>query len=267
MEAICKNCETAYTESYKYCPECSQNTKLHRLTFHDIMHETIHYFTHANKGLFQLIRDLFIKRGLVAYEFIGGKRKKYFPPLSFFLLIATIFVLTMTLYDRQTAVDSTKQAFEFNNKIENPIYRQKAFEVYERSQKIDYLTTKYLKLIITFSLPLTALVFWLFYRKANYNYIEHLIAVMYMQGICLVINTLVIIPLALLFNFEEIVLIFFIVQLFYFAFFYYGFLRKTKPLEFIKIFIVSLVNLLLLFFITREIVSNYVKLGFGGLLH
>jgi hypothetical protein len=80
MESICKNCETNYPEKYNYCPNCSQKSALHRLSFHDVLHEGIHYFTHADKGLFQLIRDLVKKRGVVAREYIEGKRKKYFPP-------------------------------------------------------------------------------------------------------------------------------------------------------------------------------------------
>lgn len=267
MKAACKNCETIYIKDYKYCPECSQKTQLHRLTFNDIIHEAIHYFTHVDKGIFQLIRDLLIKRGLVAYEYIEGKRKKYFPPLNFFLLIATVFLIAITQFDHQTAIDTSKKAYEFNSKIQDPIIRQEAFEIYERSQRIGDLAIRYSNLIAIFSLPLTALIFWLFYHKTKYNYIEHLIAGMYMQGICILISSLVILPLALLFDFEEVELMFFTVQLFYFAVFYYGFLKKTKTLQFLKALGVSLVNVILWNLIVREVVSNYVKSGYGGLLH
>src|SRR5688572_29377526 len=97
MEAICKNCDTAYLETYHYCLNCSQKAKLHRLSLHELLHEAIHYFTHADKGIFQLIRDLFLKRGAVAREYAEGKRKKYFSPLNFFLLVCALYVFAMSL--------------------------------------------------------------------------------------------------------------------------------------------------------------------------
>ncbi len=53
--------------------------------------------THADKGLFQLLRDLVIKNGQVAREYVDGKRKKYFSPLNFFLLVAAVFVFFFSL--------------------------------------------------------------------------------------------------------------------------------------------------------------------------
>jgi hypothetical protein len=52
----------------------------------------IHYFTHADKGIFQLLKALVTQTGTVAREFVSGKRKKYFPPFNFFLIVAALFV-------------------------------------------------------------------------------------------------------------------------------------------------------------------------------
>jgi hypothetical protein len=59
-------------------------TDLHRISMHEVVHDGVHYFTHADKGLPQLVRDLVLKGGVVAREFVNGKRKKYFSPLNFF---------------------------------------------------------------------------------------------------------------------------------------------------------------------------------------
>ena len=102
MEANCKNCDIELQPHYDFCPKCSQKTKLHRLSMHEVVHEGIHYFTHADKGLFQLIRDLTIKTGTVAREYAEGKRKKYFSPLNFFLLAATLYVFVINLDQHTT---------------------------------------------------------------------------------------------------------------------------------------------------------------------
>ncbi|MFT3794746.1 DUF3667 domain-containing protein [Flavobacterium sp.] len=268
MEAICKNCDTSYSERYNYCPNCSQKTQLHRLSFHDIVHEAVHYFTHADKGLLQLIRDLFTKRGLVAYEYVNGRRKKYFPPLNFFLIIAAVFVFVSMQGTPQEKADVIQQHPEIN-KIEDPVKRQHTIAVYQRDDKAARFTSKYSNLMAMCSLPLTALIFWLFYRKNKYNYIEHLVAGIYMTGICLLVYALVIMPLSFAFGFkgEPAIGLFFLLQLIYFAVFYYGFLQKTNKWQFAKALGVSFLNLVIWAVVSGSLVRFYITSGFGGLLN
>ena len=268
MESICKNCETNYPEKYNYCPNCSQKSALHRLSFHDVLHEGIHYFTHADKGLFQLIRDLVKKRGVVAREYIEGKRKKYFPPLSFFLLIATIFVFMSTLGESKETSDVLKTHPELN-KIVDPAKKQATINMYERGEKVMHFTTKYSNLMAMCSLPLTAFVFWLFYRKAKYNYVEHLVAGMYMIGICLLMYALIILPFSYIFNFSKnyAISLFFIIQLIYFTVFYFGFLGKKTKLQFSKAFGVSIISLVIWAAFSATLIRFYITTGFWGLTH
>lgn len=267
MEAICKNCDAAYSDHYNYCPNCSQKSRLHRLTLHDIVHEAIHYFTHADKGLFQLIRDLFTKRGLVAYEYINGRRKKYFPPLNFFLIIAAVFVFVSTQGTPQQKTDVVKTHPKINQ-IEDPKERAETIAMYERGDRATRFTSKYSNLLAMCSLPLTALVFWLFYRRNKYNYIEHLVAGIYMTGICILVYAVVIMPLSFVFRFkgEPAIGLFFLLQLIYFAVFYYGFLQKTTKLQFAKALGVSFLNLAIWAVVSSSIVRYYIISGFGGLL-
>lgn len=255
-----------HPQAYNFCPNCSQKSALHRLTFHDIVHEGIHYFTHADKGLFQLIRDLFTKRGLVAYEYIEGKRKKYFPPLNFFLLIAAVFVFVAT-QTQETITTNILEVHPELSQITDPAEKKEMIAVFERQIKVSNFTTKYSNVMAMCSLPLTALVFWLFYKKAKYNYIEHLVAGMYMLGICILIYSLVIIPLCFFLNFKDVVetLLFFLLQFIYFAVFYYGFLRKTTKLQFVKALGASFINLLVWFVFSASMVRFYIVSGFGGL--
>ena len=80
----CFNCEASLEKGFEFCPQCGQPAHHHRLNLSHISHEVLHFFTHADKGIFYLVKELFIKPGVVTREYIAGKRKKYFSPLSFF---------------------------------------------------------------------------------------------------------------------------------------------------------------------------------------
>lgn len=99
----CLNCGSAFTPDAKYCAACGQKAATHRMHFHDIWHDLIHYFTHADKGIFHLLKDLATKPGLVAREFVEGKRQKYFRPLNFFLIVAGLVVFMTSMLGKSTA--------------------------------------------------------------------------------------------------------------------------------------------------------------------
>lgn len=71
---------------------------MHRLNTAHLSHEVLHFVTHADKGTFYLIRKLAIALGMVAREYIGGRRKKYFNPLILFLIVVGLFVLVQTTF-------------------------------------------------------------------------------------------------------------------------------------------------------------------------
>jgi hypothetical protein len=164
MKIICKNCETPNYSDFNYCPQCSQKVNLHRISPHEVLHEAIHYFTHADKGIFQLVRDLTLKSGVVAQEYINGKRKKYFPPLNFFLLVAAIFVFISNIPKEVAPVDIQKENSELNN-ISNPAEKEKMIHLYERKEKTMHFIRKYSNLMAMMALPLTAFFFLAILQK------------------------------------------------------------------------------------------------------
>ena len=54
----CLNCNAPLTSTQKFCGECGQKTALKRVNLHDVLHDAIHYFTHADKGIFTLLKSL-----------------------------------------------------------------------------------------------------------------------------------------------------------------------------------------------------------------
>src|SRR5262245_11561097 len=92
----CKNCGKQLAHRENFCPSCGQKANVHGLTFHSLLHEIVHYFTHAEKNIFSLIKQLTFKPGVVAEEYLAGKRKKYFSPVNFFLIVAGLLVIIVS---------------------------------------------------------------------------------------------------------------------------------------------------------------------------
>jgi Protein of unknown function (DUF3667) len=71
-----------------------------RITFSYIIHEVIHFFTHAdNRFLFTSWR-MVKKPGLALNEFVNGKRIKYQPPVSYFLIWNAILILVFYIIQK-----------------------------------------------------------------------------------------------------------------------------------------------------------------------
>lgn len=157
---ICLNCGTA-NES-KFCSECGQSKNTHRLTVRHILHEIVHYFTHADKGIIFLIKELFIRPGTVINEYIEGKRKKYFNPFTYLILCSTIsaYIYWKLQYYTSMNVPEAQQ--------NNPPEMQKLL------MQTSELMEKYGKIITIFMLPLLASLSKLFYFKKKHNFAEHL---------------------------------------------------------------------------------------------
>src|SRR5688500_16468941 len=85
----CKNCDVLLEGNF--CRQCGQKADTNRITFKHFLHEFFHAFTHSDKGILLLMKDLITRPGLVAREYLDGKRKKYFNPLSFLVIISSLY--------------------------------------------------------------------------------------------------------------------------------------------------------------------------------
>ncbi len=91
---ICKNCDA--TLDGKFCSSCGQRADIHRITVSHLAHEFTHALTHADKGILLLVKELVRRPGYVAKEYLDGKRKKYFNPISF--IVATTALSALIAY-------------------------------------------------------------------------------------------------------------------------------------------------------------------------
>lgn len=167
MEHVCKNCGKEF--SGHYCYNCGQKFNVPRFSFKHIFEEAFHAVTHTDKSFLTYAYKLITKPGLLAYEYIvERKRKKYYNPFTFFLLIIAINVFT-----RGSELDLKDELFNQNNEYGH------IFNLY----------SKVLTLII---IPIVAFVVWLIHaRKKKLYYSEYTVFTMILMSLLSIIDIIV----------------------------------------------------------------------------
>jgi len=88
----CKNCNHLFTG--RYCNNCGEKiyTDHDRSLFH-FFEEGFHFITHFDGKFFNTLRVMFTRPGRLSDNYCGGIRKRYFKPLSLFLLLVVVYLL------------------------------------------------------------------------------------------------------------------------------------------------------------------------------
>jgi hypothetical protein len=190
----CLNCDNALAPSYAFCPACGQRTDIHRISWHDFWHDVVHYVTHADKGVFFVLKQLFLHPGLVVREYLQGKRKKYMSPVTLLLICAGIGYLSINFFKMETVNMRGMKApseIRFSSEQAKQDYTQR----YERGYNFNRFISKNSKLITIIAIPLLSFFYWLFFIKAGFFYTEHLVANLFVTAFTTLIYALVLMPL------------------------------------------------------------------------
>ncbi|WP_316771797.1 DUF3667 domain-containing protein [Pedobacter frigiditerrae] len=249
----CLNCETHLIKEQKFCPQCGQSAVIHRFTISHFFHEAFHAFTHADKGLLYLLKELAIRPGIVAKEYIAGKRKKYYNPFTFFLLLAGFFVLSSTF---SASLSEKKDPIpEGISKIENPVKKAEAMEMYHRVGVVKNFFTKNSNFVQMIAVPFFAFYFWVIYYRKRYNYSEHLVANLMFVSFANLAFSIIALPLLGVLkgsHWEPLIpLLALLLQLIYFVVAYKGFVELKGFWPMFKIILTTLIGLILWVLLTQ----------------
>lgn len=231
----CINCNAVVSTEMAYCSACGQEAHPHRLNGKHILHELTHAFTHADKNIFVLAWQLLYRPGEIAREFIQGKRKKYFNPISFIVLVvgfSSFIMYSSGFVDFSTGLG--KNAFsEFMNKHTN--------------------------IIIFLNLPILAFFNKLFFPKAGYNFWEHLIFVCFVSGQRSLFFSLIVAPSFILMPgaYNIILTTYLIAWIIYFSFADQQFLKPETKAPFLKCITVPITNQLVMMVIVVLMIFLY----------
>ena len=91
----CLNCGRKIPHNSQFCPHCGQRTTVERLTWRVLVHELLQFLTHIEDTFLQTSWLMLVKPGHVISEYLKGRRKLYYTPLSFYLLWITINMVSL----------------------------------------------------------------------------------------------------------------------------------------------------------------------------
>jgi hypothetical protein len=159
----CSNCNKPFANAF--CSHCGQK-ETQRLTMPHLWHDLVHAFTHADRGFFYLLIQLFKKPGVVAREYIlEGKRKRYFLPLQYLIIIGAIasFVVVNSHYIEEMM----KNMSNFTNAGRGYSERQEKFMT-----TIALWQSRYYNFLLLLQLPFYAMSAYIVYKAKRYNFAE-----------------------------------------------------------------------------------------------
>ncbi|NTS41592.1 DUF3667 domain-containing protein [Flavisolibacter sp. BT320] len=261
----CTNCGTLLLTKQNFCGHCGQTTHAHRISMPHLLHEVVHFFTHADKGIFYLVRQLAVRPGIVAREYVQGRRKKYFSPLNFFFIVVGLFLFVQTTLKPMQGGNMSALK-ESVRKIPDPTVRERRLAKLERAEAATNFMARYSNYVNMAVTPLVALIFFLFFYKAGYNYTEHLVANLYIAGFNALVFILVITPILLLAKgtgWHLYGIYFFLLwEAFYRAFTYYRFLPRKGFWHLLSVSLVALLTVIAWSFLSRGLIGWYIETGF-----
>jgi hypothetical protein len=256
----CLNCNTTLQPEQRYCSQCGQQAAIHRFSVPHFLHEFFHAFTHTDKGIFHLLKSLATRPGATAREYIQGKRKAYFNPFTFFLIVMGIYVLADAMFVKSAPEQEPDQ--RVLARIPTAEGKQQYVDMLRRGNNVRHFMEKKANIVAMVAVPLIALVSWMFFYRRGFNYAEHLTANMMFVVFSNLLFALIIFPLRGLFKGTAMAswlpLIGMLLQTLYLCWSYNGFFQLITAGQRIKSFFVSLFAIIAWFFFSFTVMALYI---------
>ena len=148
----CVNCK--YEHDSKFCPNCGEISVVPKITFSSIFNSGFSTITNMDKGFLFNVKNLFLNPNKTVNEYLNGKRKHIYNPISFLIISITIYLIA----DSLIVVES-----------ESNIITSKVYSVGYEAGKFIKLYSKYFWIL---SLVWLSISTRLIFKK--FNYAEHL---------------------------------------------------------------------------------------------
>jgi hypothetical protein len=257
----CPNCSSAIHEGDHYCAHCSQASHVHLFSLPHVGHEVMHALTHADKGALHLLKELAIRPGIVAREYIlEGKRKKYFNPFTFLILALGITLFVNSIFHPYTGSHTGAPPSSQSATVQQA---PSQFDGYrERGMKFQTFLEKRSNLVVFFTIPIFALAYWLFFLRSGINYAEHFVAQVFFSSFNALISLALLAPLRpFLSSSSQFAGLQLLVQLLYLSFAYYQFMDKDRSWRLAKSVLATVLALIIWVVVSYGIGYTYIRYG------
>mgnify|MGYP001391352892 CR=1 FL=1 len=168
----CKNCGASIEG--EYCAHCGQRAKIHKVTFKETFQDFWDFAFSINGPFLVTLKFIFTNPGKLFREYLEGKRKRYYKPVAFFILLTVIHVLIRSIIGFNALENSRRSTQQID----------KMTELYEAGQFM-FENINNLLFFSVFSLALFLKLF--FYKRASLA--EFVAVSFYLTGVYIFLGT------------------------------------------------------------------------------
>ncbi len=162
----CLNCDTELIGDF--CHKCGQSAKVRRLVFLETIQDFFSSSFALEGPLILTLKMLLMNPGLLFREYAAGKRKKYYRPVAFFILMTAVYIVVRSLINYDPFADNPMTT-------NVPESRKKMVEA-------GYFMVRNINNIL-FTLVLSIAIFQKLFFFRRYNFTEYLTMGFFIVGI------------------------------------------------------------------------------------
>lgn len=178
----CQNCGSPLASDQNYCARCGQKSDVARLTLEHLFHDLVRALTHVDRSVLSLLWPLLVRPGYVARDYVAGKRKRYFAPLSWLVVIVGVVSAEVAISGFHVVITNT-------------------------SNPLGDLLQRHVNVAFLIQVPVLTLSCRLLFWRSGLNSAEFLVLAAYAMSIRTVFYGVVLVPLTLVFQPSQTVLV------------------------------------------------------------
>ncbi|HEU4470144.1 MAG TPA: DUF3667 domain-containing protein [Flavisolibacter sp.] len=173
----CRNC--GHTFEGTYCNRCGEKVYTdHDKSVPHLLEEAFHFVTHFEGSFFNTLGAVLTRPGKLSEDYCNGIRKKYFKPISFFLMLVILYLLFPVFQGL-----NMKLAYHMQHNLYGGYAVRKVTELMQAKQLTEAQAEtlfhqkgeKVSKFLLFTILPVMALFSWMMASRKRKLYFDHFI--------------------------------------------------------------------------------------------
>lgn len=177
QQHTCKNCGNHFEG--KFCNACGEKIYSEKdKSIKKLFEEFFHFIFHFEGSLFVTIKTIFSNPGKLSLDYCNGQRKKYFKPLSFFLLLVVVYLIFPVFegLNQQLHYYTTNDVYgNFVREKINHKMNHTGMSFTELENTFHQKSLKVSKFLLIILIPCSALWFWLLGFKKRKYFFDHMV--------------------------------------------------------------------------------------------
>lgn len=175
----CKNCNHEFEG--KYCNQCGQKSYTDQdKSLSHLFEEIFHFLTHFEGTFLNTLKAVLFRPGKLSSDYCDGIRKKYFKPISFYLMIIVLYLIFPLFQGLNMEMKYYRNISAFGSYIEHQIEEKitkEGITEAQLSEKFHKVSEKTSKILLLLFIPFTALFLYLLYfQKKRFAFDNFILA-------------------------------------------------------------------------------------------